>query len=413
MHFNKLGLGIATLIMITVSTSCMPNRLKVLASKGETEQLLNLCREHLSKNQFQLALQSCQQAVTTAQAMGDRSTQAKSLTNLGTAYLQIGNVKQSITNYQQALAIAQEIQERDLESKILIYLGDASHASGDPAKAIDYYQKSLLIVQEQQSKNLQLEKALLNKLSSTYIQSRRQSEGIVFFEKQRSIAKNGQNPSLEVSVLGFLAFQYQASGNIQKAVNIQEEQIEILQKTKTPWVALSQGSMLATLCDNYKWLKDYSKVINCFEQGLKFVREDKNNPDAAIRILNRVAEYRYLLGLGFVYKEKNQPQESIKFFESSRAIYQDLKNHQELLNNALLKYRLQKSTLLSNEGTEESTLEILGLNYWEIGDHNKAIDYFKKLLSSADTRRQGNAHILLGGVYALEFRLTHDKMTHQ
>lgn len=205
---------------------------------------LNLCRAHLSKNQFQLALQSCQQAVTTAQAMGDRSTQAKSLTNLGTAYLQIGNVKQSLTNYQQALAIAQEIQERDLESKILIYLGDASHASGDPAKAIDYYQKSLLIIRKQQSKNPQLEKALLNKLSNTYIQSRRQSEGIVFFEKQRSIAKKGQNPLLEVLVLGLLAFQYQASGNIQKAVNIQEYQLEILQKTKTSWVALSQGSIL-------------------------------------------------------------------------------------------------------------------------------------------------------------------------
>ncbi|NJM70199.1 MAG: CHAT domain-containing protein [Scytonema sp. RU_4_4] len=388
----------------------MPNRLKALSGKGETEQLLNLCREHLSKNQFQDALQSCQQAAKTAQATGDRSIQAKSLTNLGSAYLKTGNVKQALTNYQQALAIAQEIQEHDLESQILIILGDAYHASGDSAKAIDYYQKSLLIIQKQQSKNPPLG-ALLNKLSSTYIQSRRQSEGIVFFEKQRSIAKNGQNPSLEVSVLGFLAFQYQASGNLQKAVNIREEQIEILQKTKPSWVALSQGSILAGLCENYKWLKDYSKAINCFEQGLKFVREDKNNPDAAIRILNSVAEYNYLLGLGFVYKdllqlgfvykEKNLLRESIKFLESAHAIQQELKNNQELLNNALLKYKLQKSGLLKNE-TEENTIETLGLNYWEIGEHNKAIDYFKKLLSSADTRRQGNAHILLGGVYAAQ-----------
>jgi hypothetical protein len=41
MRFNKLGLGIATVIVITVSICYMPNGLKALSGKGETEQLLN------------------------------------------------------------------------------------------------------------------------------------------------------------------------------------------------------------------------------------------------------------------------------------------------------------------------------------------------------------------------------------
>ncbi len=34
------------------------------AQKAEAERLLNLCREHLNKNQAEAAIQSCQQAVT-------------------------------------------------------------------------------------------------------------------------------------------------------------------------------------------------------------------------------------------------------------------------------------------------------------------------------------------------------------
>ncbi|MDF5733417.1 MAG: hypothetical protein PUP92_36930, partial [Rhizonema sp. PD38] len=59
-------------------------------NKLETERLLDLCREDIKKNQYQAALQSCQLAVTTAQARGLSATQAKSLNNLGLVYQNTG-----------------------------------------------------------------------------------------------------------------------------------------------------------------------------------------------------------------------------------------------------------------------------------------------------------------------------------
>ncbi|MCC5633074.1 tetratricopeptide repeat protein [Nostoc sphaeroides] len=74
-------------------------------------------------------------------------------------------------------------------------------------------------------------------------------------------------------------------------------------------------------------LEDYSKAISCYEQGLKIVQKYKNHPEPAIQTSNHVAEFRHLLGLGIVYQKINQPQESIKFLNSARAIYQGLKNN--------------------------------------------------------------------------------------
>lgn len=82
------------------------------AREAEAERLLNLCREHLDKNQTEAAIQSCQQAVTAHRQVKDLSGEAKSTVNLGLAYNRGGQYSQAISVLETAVKIAQESKER-------------------------------------------------------------------------------------------------------------------------------------------------------------------------------------------------------------------------------------------------------------------------------------------------------------
>jgi tetratricopeptide (TPR) repeat protein len=93
--------------------------------KTAAERLLKLCRENLSQNQTEAAIQSCQQAVTAHQQIKDRAGEAKSTVNLGIAYSRRGQYSQAIEYFQQSLAIFKEIGDRNGEARSLNNLGIA------------------------------------------------------------------------------------------------------------------------------------------------------------------------------------------------------------------------------------------------------------------------------------------------
>jgi CHAT domain-containing protein/Tfp pilus assembly protein PilF len=273
---------------------------------------------------------------------------------------------------------------------VLVSLGQAHIILADNSKAIAFFEQASAIAKELQ--DIQLETSVLQsqgkalgQISNAYFVQKDYAKVIKYSEQFLAIARKINNPQLEVVALGLLASPYQATGNLKKAVNLREEQQKIFDKNQAPWVALLQGGELAILCDNYWLLEDYSKAIRCYEQGLKIVHKYQNNPDLAIQTSNHVAEFRHLLGLGIVYQKNNQPQESIKFLESARTTYQELKNN----------------PFLSNKQYRISILKLLGLNYQSIGDTNKAIEYFKQLLSitSGNIAEQVSTHMILGGAY--------------
>ncbi|MEH2069931.1 MAG: CHAT domain-containing protein [Nostoc sp.] len=395
-------------------------QIKERLAEGHTHK--NISNAYFFLKDFPQALAHQQQALSIAREIKNPDLEARALLNLGTINLNApqGNTVKAIDYYQQSLAIARSSQNREIEQtalsslkttidlleknlvnvrgtkdkrreiNILVSLGQAYMAVGDNSRAIASFEQASAIAKELQDTQLetsvlQSQGKALGQISNAYFVQKDYAKAIKYSEQLRAIAREIKNPYFEVVALGLLANSYQITGTLPTAVNLREEQQKIFDENQAPWVALLQGGELAILCDNYWLLEDYSKAISCYEQGLKIVQKYKNNPEPAIHTSNHVAEFRHLLGLGIVYQKTNQPQESIKFLNSARAIYQGLKNN----------------PFLSNKTYEKSILKLLGSNYQAIGDTNKAIEYFQQLLSisNGNIAEQVSTHIILGGAY--------------
>lgn len=361
-----------------------------------------------------------QKALGIARKIKNSDLEARSLLNLGIVNAQQGNMPQAIDYYQKSLAIARGSQNREIEQKalsivkstidllekslvnlrdtkdkrreisVLVSFGQAYTTIGDNSKAIASFEQALAIARE--LKDTQLETAVLQsqgqalvQISNAYLAQGNYAKAIKYSEQLIAIARKIKNPPFEVAGLGTLASAYTFTENLPQAVKIREEQQKIFENNKAPWVALVQGGELAQLCDDYWLLTDYSKAISCYQQGLKITQKYQKNPDSTIKVSNRISEFRHLLGLGTVYQQTNQPQESIKFLESARVIYQEIKNN----------------PFFNKKQYARNIFNLLGSNYLTSGDTSKAIEYFQQQLSSssADIIQQGHAHINLGMAY--------------
>jgi CHAT domain-containing protein len=288
--------------------------------------------------------------------------------------------------------IAQTPTAKKAEADRLFQQGIKEFNTKQYQAALGYFEAALILYQSlaKEIKDPQLKTAtvqsqgqVLGQISNIYFRQENYVNAIKYAEQFLTIAREIKNPQLEVMALGTLALPYQATGNFQKAVKLQEEHQEIFQKNQAPWVAQLQGTFLLTLCDAYLFLKDDLKAINCHERGLTITRQYHNNPDVNIKNINLAAEFKHLLGLGIIYKQKNQYQPSINFLEAAYTI------HSSHNNNYLLVSKQSIDTLF----------ESLGVNYFALGDTNKAIYYFHQQLSSADIQKKGDIYSLLGFVY--------------
>ncbi|MEA5573489.1 CHAT domain-containing tetratricopeptide repeat protein [Calothrix sp. UHCC 0171] len=371
--------------------------------KSEVERLWNLCRENYKKNQSQSVLQFCQQAATTAETIGDRLTQAKSLVNLGNAHLFTGNVKQAIANYQQALAIAKAINERDLEGRVLTGLGSAYNSLGDYDKAIEYHQQVLIIAR--QINNPQSEVWALGNLGTVYNNQGKYDQAIDYYQKVLTIARQIKDQQSEFQVLGNLGVAYNAQGhyakamdyyqqsliiarqlknfqgeaqalngfgqvyndqgNYPKAIEYNEQSLAIAQQIKNPQI---QGQALAGLGTAYNSLGEYAKAIDYYQQWLTIARQIKNLQ----------SEGRALVGLGLASVWLGRYAEAIEYNQQSLTIARQIKDRH----------------------SEGQALGNIGLAYNSLGDYAKAIEFNQQSLAIArqikDRQGEGRALNNLG-----------------
>jgi hypothetical protein len=120
MHLQKIGLTFLVVLTATVSIPITPSfpllfsTKRVLAQttdarKAEADRLLQQGTEQVLKtNQFQAALQSCQQVLPVYREIKDHLGEAKALACLGGAYIGLKDISRATPFLQQSLAIAQE-----------------------------------------------------------------------------------------------------------------------------------------------------------------------------------------------------------------------------------------------------------------------------------------------------------------
>ena len=397
------------------------------ARKTEAERLLNLCREHLGKEQIDAAIQSCQQAVTAHQQIKDLAGEAKSTVNLGIAYNRVGQYSQGISVLETAVKIAQESKERRVEALAFINLGIAYYASGKSKESTEFLQQALTIAQE--IKDAELEKSVrqilaeaekppaspqqkeADRLLQQGIQQYQTSqfrEALQSWEQALQIYREIKNRQGEANALGNLGIAYYSLGQYQKAIEYQQQSLAIAREIKD---RSREAASLGNLGVVYDSLGQYQKAIEYHQQSLAIAREIKDRSGEAASLNN----------LGNAYYSLGQYQKAIEYHQQDLDIAREIKDRQGEANSLgnlgnayrslgqyqkAIDYHEQSLAIakeIGNRSGEAASLNNLGNAYQSLGQYQKAIEYHQQSLAIKKEigDRQGEAHSLgnLGNAY--------------
>ena len=307
--------------------------------KEEARRLLQQGIQQSQRIQFQVAIQSLQQALTIYREIGDRQGEANSLSNLGIAYDFLGDYQKAIESHQQSLPIFQQIGDRQGEARSLNNLGIVYDFLGEYQKAIDYYQQSLHIFQ--QIGNRWGEARSLNNVGVVYDFLGEYQKAIDYYQQSLPIFQQIGDRQGAASSLTNLGSAYDSLGQYQKAIDYHQQSLQIFQQ-----IGDRQGaaSSLTNLGSAYNFLGEYQKVMDYFQQSLHIFQQ----------IGNRQGEADSLHNLGVVYGFLGEYQKAIDYFQQSLHIFQQIGNRQGEADSLHdLGYTLFNS---SNLATAETTL---------------------------------------------------------
>jgi CHAT domain-containing protein/tetratricopeptide (TPR) repeat protein len=316
------------------------------SQKSEADRLFQQAVQQYRTNQFEVSLQSWQQALTIYRATKDRRSEGNTLGNLGMTYGDLGNYDKAIRYAEQSLEIAREIKNRVGEGNALGNLGNAYHLTGNYTKAIEYQEESLLI--DRENKDREGEGRALSNAGLTYNALGNYPKAIVYYEQSLLIAREFKDRRGEGNTLGNLGITYSSLGNYPKAIEFQEKSLAIARELKD---RMGEGQSLGSLGNAYFALGNYPKVIEYQEKSLAIKQEIKDRPGEGLSLGN----------LGNVYYVMGNYPKAIEYQKQGLVIARELKDRQG----------------------EGRSLANIGLTYASLSDYVKAAEYQKQGIAIA------------------------------
>ncbi|MBE9042501.1 tetratricopeptide repeat protein, partial [Oscillatoriales cyanobacterium LEGE 11467] len=395
-------------------------------AETEADRFLELCKEQWQTSQYEVAIESCRQALEIYREIGDRVGEAASLNHMGVAIEYQGQYQQAITLYQQALEIVREIDDRSGESTSLNNLGFAYYALGEYLQASEFHQQALAIAQEvgnrqeeafawsglgraynglgeyqlaieyhQNSFSIKEEIGdrwgaanSLDNLGVVYDDLGQYQEAINRFEQSLEIAREIEDRTGEANSLTNLGNAYDSLGQYRRAIEYHQQALTIRKEIGYRW---GQANSLNNLGSAYKSLGKYQQAIEFTQQSL-VIQQD---------IRDRAGEATSLSNLGNYYDNLGQYQQGLEYLQESLAIRQDIGDRQGQANSLgnlgityqnlnqpekAIKYFQQWLAIareLGDRDGESRALGNLANVYWRLGEYEKSIEYQQQSLAIA------------------------------
>ena len=408
------GLAATPLLFVSLTTPVLAQTQS--ERQEEAERLLDLCREYLEKEQFESALESCQQALSSYQEIKDSLGEASALLRLGAAYFFLEQFQQGSEFLQQALTIAQEIGEtelatgikqillsslRKIEADRLLEQGNRQLDISQYREALQSWQKALEIYQEIRDRIGEADS--LNSLGLTYSNLGEYGKAIDFYQQSLAITQDIGDHEGEAISLNNLGFTYSNLGEYGKAIDLNQQSLAIFQDIGN---RIGEADSLNNLGNAYLSLGEYGKAIDLNQQSLAITQDIGDRNMAAVSLGN----------LGNPYVLLGEYGKAIDFFQQSLAIFKDIGNRNgeaDSLNNlgnaylSLAEYSkaidfYQQSLAIKQEigdrNGEANSFGNVGSAYSNLGEYGKAIDFYQQSLAILQDigDRNGEAGSIMG-----------------
>ncbi|TYQ25562.1 tetratricopeptide repeat protein [Pseudanabaena sp. UWO311] len=357
--------------------------------KSLADNLLKQAKQNLEVSQNLEAFKAYQKALKIYRQVGDLQGEAESLNGMSTAYynqdaLEIGLYRykpvyfegfgftERENHFKQALAIAKKIGNPKLEAEALIGLGRHVDRTSFYDRAIKYYEQALAIAKK--IGDLPLEGRVLKYLGVTHSNGSYFQKVLDLYQQSLVIAKKTSDHQLEASVLKELCSLYHKddSSYIDK---LSLSKIEMWQKS----INYCQKSL-----DVFSQIKDVPNTIKLLH-FLSSSYEDVISKEQVIKYYqqtlliaqqtnDRDLQKGTIASLGNTYHELGQYQKAIDFY------FQALKFESPVLETAIHSENLGLYYLFKD----------IARSYGELKQYPLAIDYYTRSLAIAKLYNKNN-----------------------
>ncbi|MDB9525262.1 CHAT domain-containing protein [Oscillatoria sp. CS-180] len=271
----------------------------------------------LEQGDFNLALNTFQDALEVYQATGDRLRESDALDRLGNVYDAQGEYANSLDHYQQAAVIREQVGDRQGESETLTNLGITYIRLGQNEKAIELLEQAIDMHRELVPRDRSWlrqtpqEENILSGLALVYSQQENHAQALRFAKLSLAGYRQNNDTSGEAIALVRVGTAYLKLGDINKARLYLTQALQLSEAIDDqPSIA---GSLKA-LGDLSVATGDTAIALNQYQQALDAYTLD--NPAGAGKTLN---------AMGKLLLETEQPQAASEALAKTVTLWESLR----------------------------------------------------------------------------------------
>jgi serine phosphatase RsbU (regulator of sigma subunit)/lipopolysaccharide biosynthesis regulator YciM len=231
--------------------------------------------------------------------------------NMGRAYENMGNNTKALECYQSALTQAQELKDINLSTEVTMNIGSLYSEGINPKLGIGYLLRAAETAEKLHDTSL-----LINAytyIANNHYYNKHYSEALKMYDKIKSFCKAYGNRNTYAGTLGNMGNVYADMGEIEKAMELQQQAVEMFTE-----LGDKQGLTIcySALGIDYLHLKQYDKALEYFNKSLPLATE-MNSLEDLIEIHQNLAQ---------LYEEKSDYKEAYKNYKLYKAFSDSVYN---------------------------------------------------------------------------------------
>ncbi|MEC4811917.1 MAG: CHAT domain-containing tetratricopeptide repeat protein [Scytonema sp. PMC 1069.18] len=366
-------------LMLTVAQEFQNTETETAASRSLERLKLGLTPRKLEEAQQQI--EQARQQLQQARENNNPAGVALALINSGRIDNEQGNLKEAQETLELALQLIQDLKNPVLKSQAVLELGAVYISQQNTKKAIELWQEGLAISQNLKTSQLQqialdIEKVALLQLSYAYQLEGDLQRAIDCRQQDLEIAQSIDDKLRQAEALNELGSLYQERDNYVQAIKFFQESLEVAETINNPRV---KAQSLRNLGNAYFSIGDFPQAINYAQQALEITEKFKSSQEdkQILSLLEREflqklpGEVLPLLGSAYLFG----------CIDSNQVFSRKNSNTSSQQAEQYFQRNIELAKIHPNSSQYATALGNLGVVYSVLGKYDPAIDYLQQALT--------------------------------
>lgn len=356
---------------------------KILQNKkGEADMSINIGATYLALEEKQKALEYMNRALALYRDVPDKEGQAITLTNIGATYYKLKDYQKALETYSQALMLWRDIKDQKQEANTLRNIGNVYYNAEEKQKSLEPYGQALLIYQALGDKKDIV--GILDQIALAHAALGEKTKTVEYFQKSLALYKELDDVEEQLKTLQALASISLDLGEKLKAIEYNTQALLLNREFEDK---NGEAIMLTNIAMIYVQLGEREKArIEYLEKALPLFIEVQNKQGQA---------WTHNI-IGLIYQDLNDYQKALEHYTQAEKLAREANDkirERNALNGIASIYKnnlgdKQKARnvylqVLAIDETDIGALHNIANIYSDLGEKQKAIDYYMKAATIA------------------------------